>query len=489
MIRWGILGAGNIAHRFSASLAHEDGAQLVAAACRTQEKAEAFLTEAPHAENARAYGSFDALLADPEVDAIYLALPHAFHHEWALKAIKAGKAVLCEKPAMLTAQEMAEVADAAREAGVLFMEAMKPRFVPLYQQVVDATKEIGTLTAVHTTLCNDMLAYVDDRPTYHMHGGAGAGVLLDSGTYCASWLDDFCPGVPVLTGIAGTIKDGVDIYVNATMDYGGLEATLECAFERGKPRTATIVGTKGSIYVEELHRPQRAVLTLDDGTQRVLEAPYHIDDFYGEIHHFCELLRAGATESPIMPLKDSVHCALVLDTIRTAFTPTPDTLKVLEEQERVLRYPERFGADEALALGNRITQLVRTCERYDREVTIQITRESDGMQLFALSMDSKAPRNYDYIAGKRGASLACGHSSAYLQQQMVLEGKADQLFAQMPDVMPSAGAFPIRVAGSDEVVATLCVSGLHEGLDHELMVRALEEELGVKAPALTTIVF
>ena len=103
MVRFGILGAGNIAHRFSASLAHVEQAQLVAAACRTANKAKAFLGEVPHAEGARAYGSYDELLSAADVDAIYLALPHAYHKEWAIAALRAGKAVLCEKPAMLTA--------------------------------------------------------------------------------------------------------------------------------------------------------------------------------------------------------------------------------------------------------------------------------------------------------------------------------------------------------------------------------------------------
>lgn len=101
MIRFGILGAGNIAHRFAASLAKVEGAELVAASRRTAEKAAAFLAEVPCAPGARAYGDHEALLADPEVDAIYLALPHDLHHAWALRALDAGKAVLCEKPAML----------------------------------------------------------------------------------------------------------------------------------------------------------------------------------------------------------------------------------------------------------------------------------------------------------------------------------------------------------------------------------------------------
>lgn len=153
---------------------------------------------------------------------------------------------------------------------------------------------------------------------------------------------------------------------------------------------------------------------------------------------------------------------------------------VMCEQERVLRYPHAFGATEALALGNRVALLAG---EYDRGITVQITRESDGMVLFAWSMDDKAPRNYGFAEGKRRAALASGHASPWTQLELLSNGgNPDDLWTNVPEVVPSAGAFPIRVG--DAWVATLCVSGLHDGKDHELAVRALEAELGVSVPAL-----
>lgn len=476
MVRWAILGAGNIAHRFAASLAHVDDACLVAASCRTQEKAAAFLAEVPCAEGARAYAGHDALLADADVDAIYLALPHQFHHEWAIKALRAGKAVLCEKPAMLTAAEMAEVAAVARETGSLFMEAMKPRFVPLYAQVIDAIGRIGTVTHVEATLCNDMLGFVDGKGTYHMTPGPGAGVLLDCGIYCASWIEALCPGEPTLVSIAGATKDGIDTYADARLSCGGVSARLECAFDRAKPRTATIVGTKGRIVVDDLHRPVHATITLNDGTVEELDVPYEVDDFYGEVTHFNQLVVAGKQESPIMPLQASVGCARILDTIRPAYTVTPQALEILEEQERVLRYQGSFDADDAFQLGAAIKGLAGD---YDLGYVIRIVRESDGYDLFRWGADGKRQANYDYADGKRAASLRMGHCSLWGWTQAQLDGTADELFAHGD--MPVAGAFPIRVG--DEQVATVCVSGLHEGLDHELLVRGLSQVLGVDVPA------
>lgn len=482
MVRFGILGAGNIAHRFAASLAHEGRAELVAAACRSVDKAEAFLAETSHAEGARAYGDYEALLQDAAVDAIYLALPHALHRAWAIAALRAGKAVLCEKPAMLTAAEMAEVAAVARETGSLFMEAMKPRFVPLRQQLADALEAIGSVRSVEASLCNDMLAYVEASGSYHMQPGPGAGVLLDCGTYCASWIAELCPGTPELVSIAGAEKGGVDVYADARLSCGGVDARLECAFDRAKPRTATIVGEHGRIVVEDLHRPVRATLTLDGAEPQVLEAPYEVDDFYGEISHFVSLIEEGKTESPLMSLEDSARTAAVLDVIRAAFVVKPRALEVLDEQERVLRYEEGFGADEAFALGAAIKGLAGD---YDLGYVVRIVREADGYDLFRWGADGKRPANYDYAEGKRQAALRLGRCSLWGWTTAKLAGDSavEGLFAQGD--MPVAGAFPIRVG--DEWVATVCVSGLHEGLDHELIIRALEQVLGKKVPSYPAV--
>ena len=211
MVRFGILGAGNIARRFAASLAHETRAELVAASRRTEAKAREFLDQNPCVADARAYGSHDALLADPAVDAIYLALPHDLHRRWAIAALRAGKAVLCEKPACIDEAEMREVAEVARSEGCLFMEAMKPRFTPTHELVSRMLPDVGELVRVEATLCNDMLGMVEGTGSYHMTPGPGAGVLLDCGIYCASWIEELCAGEPGVVDVAGATKDGIDV--------------------------------------------------------------------------------------------------------------------------------------------------------------------------------------------------------------------------------------------------------------------------------------
>lgn len=319
MIRFGILGAGNIAHRFAASLAKVEGAELVAASRRTAGKAAAFLAEVPCTPGARAYGDHEALLADPEVDAIYLALPHDLHHAWALRALDAGKAVLCEKPAMLSEAEAVEITAAARERGLLFMEAMKTRFVPLHPHVVDAVGALGPVARVHASLCNDALASYRTRDTYILCGGPGSGVLLDCGIYCASWLDELLPGEIAVERVDTAFYEGSDVYVDAHMTIGGVAAELECACDRARPRQLVVEGERGVLTVDDLHRPQHAELHIAGEPTRDLDAPYEVDDFYGQITHFCALMRAGDIESPLMPHAATCRCARILDAIRTTW--------------------------------------------------------------------------------------------------------------------------------------------------------------------------
>lgn len=319
MIRWGILGAGNIAHRFAASLEHVDDAELVAVSRRSEQKAREFLAEVPCAVDARAYGDHEALLADPAVDAVYISLPHEFHHAWSLAAIAAGKAVLCEKPAMLTADEMREVASASRSAGVLFMEAMKTRFVPAHEEVLRAVEHIGPVESVVATMCGNSLAKYIENGCCLLGGGPGSGVLLDCGIYCASWIDELLPGDIEVTGATcERYRDGSDVYCDAELLIGGVRAELECACDRAKPRVLRIEGARGTLVAPSPHRPERIELELSDGEARVIEAPYVVDDFYGQITHFCELLRRGAVESPVMPHAASIRCAEILDAIRIA---------------------------------------------------------------------------------------------------------------------------------------------------------------------------
>ena len=465
MIRWGIIGAGNIANRFVQSMAHETDAEVTAVSCRTQEKAERF---AKQYGIEKAYGGFERIVEDPDIDAVYVAVPHLYHKEWVLKCLDAGKAVLCEKPAGMNRKEVQEMTACAQKNNVLFMEAMKTRLVPLYPEIQKILQEgtVGEILSVKASLCNDMDFEHAEKKTYHTDP-EGGGCLLDEGVYCASWICALLEEKPVLTTLHASIKNHVDYYDDAFLNDGKVQAELECAFDRKKDRDCVITGTKGKIIIHDLHRPQKAEVIGTNENAYTIERPYEYDDFYGEIHHFDELLRHHETESTVMSFKDSLRVAEILDLIREGYAYDEKALDILKQEEEDLRF-DSFDNRDALRLGN---QIIAMSGDYDRGIAVRITREEDRCVVFQYLNDDKSDRNLFFAEGKRNVSLHTGHSSFHAYVDHVLHGNHEELFQDPKRFCPSGGAFPIRV--NDRIVYTVSVSGLHEGEDHELVVRAL----------------
>ena len=150
---------------------------------------------------------------------------------------------------------------------------------------------------------------------------------------------------------------------------------------------------------------------------------------------------------------------------------TEETLQLLQKQENLLVF-DQFASEDALELGNLMVQLSTD---YGREVSIQIARKSDDLIIFQYLGNSKTSANCTYMEGKRKACEESGHSSAYVYVANQLHGEYRHMFEQFPAYCPSAGAFPVRTGGS--LSAVISVSGLHEGKDHELIIRALEQKL------------
>ncbi len=314
MIRWGILGAGNIAHRFADSLKSEKYSRLVAISGRSPERLEAFRAEYGVASD-RVYTSYEDLLADKGVDAIYLALPHGLHAEWACRALHAGKAVLCEKPAALSAAQVEAIAEASCESGKLFMEAMKPRFVPLHDEVLTILTygDLGKITSMeicqHVPMDFGRGGYIVDP--------VQGGVLYDMGIYGASWVEELLPGAIKLKDVEVRREEDVDVYDCAHLLVGDVPVDFEVSGEPGEPRSLCRINCEdGRIDIDRLHRPEEAVIYQSGKNPECLVAPYLVDDFYDQIHHFVECLHAGLTESPVMPIASSVRAAELLDVIR-----------------------------------------------------------------------------------------------------------------------------------------------------------------------------
>ena len=330
VIHWGIMGAGRIAHRFAASLANVEGCELTAIAGRSAAKLDAFAAEFP-VELAHRYAdddgsgasAYERLVADPEVDAVYLSLPHGLHARWACELLRAGKAVLCEKPATVSAAEAELVSDTARSTGSLFMEAMKTRFMPARDRVKDVLAS-GELGAVIALTCVHRVCYGEPPSTYLLDPAQG-GCLLDLGCYDVNWVCDLLDG-PVTVGSVDVewrpASDGVsriDWADDARLMAGGVPVRLDLAGgSAAYAAYALIECDRGQIEVPLLHRPLSFIIRRPNQGEEHVDAPC-IDDFHGEIVHFCDLLRSGAMESPVMPLAATVRNAQVIDAIKAAW--------------------------------------------------------------------------------------------------------------------------------------------------------------------------
>ena len=319
MIRWGIIGAGKIAQRFVKSLAHESNSELYAVSCRTLAKAQQF-ADTYHAQ--KAYGSYVELLQDPNVDAVYITLPHGYHYIWSIKAIKAGKAVLVEKPAGINAFEIEGIMEVLKQHPVLWMEAMKPRFTPLYQKIHKLIEEgtIGDIQEIHTVLNSKQPQEVIENS--YLSDPVYGGALLDCGCYCTTWITDYTKGKVRIDHIDVYLQDGYDLHTKVQMHIGNTLVTLETAINQPEKKEVLMKGTKGEIRIQDLHRPTSAELKTEDKVE-IIDCPYEIDDFYGEISHFVNLLQSGEKNSSIMSIQTSLETAMLLDRIKDAMTPNP----------------------------------------------------------------------------------------------------------------------------------------------------------------------
>ncbi|MDR5757341.1 Gfo/Idh/MocA family oxidoreductase [Caballeronia sp. LZ035] len=308
-VRWGIVGAGRIAQRFADSLAHVPGARLAGVWSRREEPAHALASRF----GAQACASFDALLDN--IDALYIATLQDSHPHYALRAFAAGKPVLCEKPAAVNARVLQQMIDAARAAKVLFMEAMKPPFYPLYQRLrahlqADGIGEIGLVRA-GCSIANVPL----DHPSFSLEAGGGA--LLDIGVYEAFLAVDWL-GEALDVQTIGRLGDtGVDVFASLNVRHERGIAQLFCGLDLQGRGDALIAGTRGTVTIHEnWWNPVRATIAYTDGRKVELDEPFSGGGLNYETAHFCELLRVGKIESPIMSHATSMRMIAIIDAAR-----------------------------------------------------------------------------------------------------------------------------------------------------------------------------
>lgn len=318
MIKWGIIGLGNIAMRFAKSLSYTNEGKLYAIASKTKDKRDSFYEQY---NCDKVYEDYYELLNDEEIDAVYIALPHGLHKYWSIEALRHKKAVLCEKPVGLNSEEMKEVKEEALLNNTFFMEAMKTRFIPLIHNIKEIIKDgdIGEITTVEANFCNHV---TDIKQGSYLLDKQQGGALLDVGVYPLSFVMDMIDSqVKQVKSHMEINEVGVDSYFKAILTFeNGVIGTIEGAIDRNKDRTAIIKGTKGCMEIPIYNRPDKVVVNLNNEESYKIEKELEFDDMYAEISEVHDCLKKSKLESKYLSLNESIRVMNVLDEIRKTAT-------------------------------------------------------------------------------------------------------------------------------------------------------------------------
>ena len=347
-INWGFIGTGNIASCLAPAVKKTDRACLYGCAARSLAKARSF---AEKWDIPVAYGSYDELLSDRKIDVIYIATPHMNHAELAIKAMNAGKAVLCEKPAAVNAAQLREVLEVSKKTGMFFMEALWTRFQPAYLETMRLIKngEIGAVRAVYADFCSDMPNTPGSR-LYEPELAGGA--LLDMGIYPLSYalsVASAVQNVPFATvknsavhSVCRKTPAGVDAFESMILEFSGGEtgelfdfpvetsfsAVLTSGIDAGSGdhfKSAKIIGSKATLYIPGFWYAQNInILGTDGSLIEQKKLPFIVNGYEYEVAEVIRCLGLSANidaespviESPYHTHADSMRLIELMDAFR-----------------------------------------------------------------------------------------------------------------------------------------------------------------------------
>jgi predicted dehydrogenase len=310
-IRWGVVGPGRIAEKVVEDFAVVDGARAVAVASRSLQRAQDF---AARHDVERAHGSYAGILADPDVDVLYIATPHPQHHAIALAGLRAGKALLVEKAFTATVAGAREVVDLSRQTGVFAMEAMWTRFQPAVVRLREliADGAIGEVRSVQA----DLGVQREFDPTDRLFAKElGGGALLDLGVYVVSFAQMLLGDPDTVAATGSLFETGVEAEASLLLGWAdGRSATLTTSLRNALPGQARVFGTAGWIDVlPRFHHPQTIVLHRVGADPEEITLPQLRDGYSHELIEVTECVRAGRSESAVMPLADTLAVQGVLE--------------------------------------------------------------------------------------------------------------------------------------------------------------------------------
>jgi predicted dehydrogenase len=313
LLRWGLLGTGWIADSFATDLTLGDSGRVVAVGSRSQESADRFAGKFGIPNR---HSSYEALVEDPEVDAVYVATPHPMHHVNALLALQAGKPVLVEKPFTMNAAEARELVETARSKGLFLMEAMWTRFLPHIAEIrgLLAANALGGIVSVSA----DHGQWFAEDPAFRLFAPElGGGALLDLGIYPVSFASMILGPPDRIMALLDPAFTGVDGQTSMLFGYaGGAQAILTCTLFAKSPARAAIVGTEARIEIDgTFYAPSSFTLISREGKRTRFEKPHEGRGLRHQADEVARCLRAGLLESPLMPLDESISIMETMDAV------------------------------------------------------------------------------------------------------------------------------------------------------------------------------
>lgn len=318
-MNWGILSTGTIASKFAGTVREMsgEGEKLVAVSSRSEEKARAF---ADRYQIGRAYSSYEAMLADPDIDAVYVATPNHLHYENTMMCLNAGKHVLCEKPFTTCAADAEKLYRAADEKGRFVMEAFWIRFLPLHEKLIGLIRS-GQLGELRHARCDYGFIAAGGRRERKFRSELGGGALLDIGIYNLGFLRMIMGGDPEsFTSEVRFNEFGTDEFSVLQLRYpGGRTAHSLQAIGIQTERRAALYFDKGTVYLPDFQGAYAMTVKPNEGEAYTVECPPDVNGFEYQIREVTKSVREGKTHSSLFRPEDSVATLRLMDEIRESW--------------------------------------------------------------------------------------------------------------------------------------------------------------------------
>lgn len=329
MIRFGVIGTGRISDWVLKGAAQDPRIKVTAVCSRTEAAAKAFIARNPLAEGAKVYTSVEEMAADPDVDAVYIGTPNQTHCDYTIKALKAGKHVLCEKPLALDAEEGRRMVEAARTSGCLLMEAMVSTLNPNFRAVAERIAEIAPVRQYSSCFCQYSSKYEalkrGEVATSFKPGTAGA--LRDVGVYTLYPMVALFGKPSRIQANLQTIttSEGItDVQGTACLGYDGMDAVLSWSKTYDSFQPTEIAGEKGNLILDEIHIARKAEFvphaapTSGQGPKpgrTIIAEGLSRNEYYYEFKEFADLMEKGLKESSWNSLQTSLSVLEIIDEI------------------------------------------------------------------------------------------------------------------------------------------------------------------------------